>query len=195
MVFVGIAVCACVGGPSGGVCTGSAADCSGVPWCGRGSGSACVAAAWLAAGRRPCAGATGGVRGAGLPVALSAGSLCGCAVPGGCSGWVPTAPVFVGLGVVPLPAGEPRCPLFPVVVWWCVGCRCAAHLDALSCLGVLLVWCGDGCGGGGGGWAGGRGGRCGRRSGPYIRGPSCRRGVGSGREGGDGRGGSLGGVG
>ena len=59
VVSVGVAVCACVGGPSGGVCAGSAAGRSGVPWCGRGSGWACVAAAWLAAGRGPCAGATG----------------------------------------------------------------------------------------------------------------------------------------
>ena len=98
VVSVGVAVCAYVGGQSSGVCTWSAAGRSGVPWCGRGSGWACVAAAWLAAGRGPCAGATGGVRGVGLPVGLWAGSLCGCAVPGGCSGWVPTAPVFVGLG-------------------------------------------------------------------------------------------------
>ena len=116
VMSVGVVVCACVGGPSGGVCAGSAAGRSGVPWRGRGSGWACVAAACLAAGRAPCAGATGGVRGCGLPVALWAGSLCGCAVPGDCSGWVPTAPVCVGLGVVPLLAGDARCPLSPVVV-------------------------------------------------------------------------------
>ena len=139
VVLVGVAVCACVGGPWGGVCAGSAAGRSGVPWCGRGSGWACVAAAWLAAGRGPCAGATGGVRGCGLPVGLWAGSLGGGAVPGGCSGWVPTAPVFVGLGVIPLPAGDPRCPLSPVVVWCCVGCRCAARLDARSCRGLCGV--------------------------------------------------------
>ena len=34
---------------------------------------------------------------------LEIGSPCGCAVPGGCWGWVPTAPVFVGLGTAPLP--------------------------------------------------------------------------------------------
>ena len=86
VVSVGVAVCASVGGPSGGVCAGSAAGRSGVPWCGRGSGWACVAAAWLAAKRGPCAEATGGVRGCGLPVGLWAGSLCGCAVQEGSSG-------------------------------------------------------------------------------------------------------------
>ena len=49
VVSVGVMVCACVGGPLGGVYAGSAAGGSGVPWCGRGSGWACVAAAWLAA--------------------------------------------------------------------------------------------------------------------------------------------------
>ena len=216
VVSVGVAVCACVGGPSGGVYAGSPAGRSGVPWCGRASGWARVAAAWLAASCGPCPGATGGVRGCGLPVGLGAGSLCGCAVLGGCSGWMSTAPVFVGLGMAPLPAGNARCPRFPVAVWCCVGCRCAARLDARSCQGlsgvpapdgagspvvcvafsgVLLVWCNDGCGGGGGGRAAGRGGRCGRCSGPYICGPSCCRGAGSGREGGVGRGGSPGGVG
>ena len=139
VMSVGVAVCACVGGLSGGACTGSAAGQSGVLWCGRGSGWACVAAAWLAAGRGPCAGGTGGVRGVRLPVGLWAGSLCGCAVPGGYSGWVPTAPVFVKLGVVPIPAGDARCPLSPVVVWCCVGCRCAARLDARSCRGLCGV--------------------------------------------------------
>ena len=146
VVSVGVAVCTCVGGPSGGVSAGSAAGRSGVPWCGRHSGWACVAAAWLAAGRGPCAGATGGVTGCGLPVGLQAGSLCGCAVPGGCSGWVPTAPVFVGLGVVLLLAGDARCPLSPVVVWCCVGCRCAARLDASSFRGLCGVSALDGAG-------------------------------------------------
>ena len=139
---VGVAVCVCVGGLSVGVYAGSAAGRSGVPWRGRGSGLACVAAAWLAAGRRMCAGATGG----GLPVGLGAGSLCGCAVPGGCSGWVPTAPVFVGLGRAPLPAGDARCPRLPVAVWCCVGCRCAARLDARSCRGLCGVPALDGAG-------------------------------------------------
>ena len=58
VVSVGVAVCACVGGLSGGVYAGPAAGRSGVPWRGRGSGWACVAAAWLAAGRGPCADAT-----------------------------------------------------------------------------------------------------------------------------------------
>ena len=52
---------------------------------------------------------------------------------------MPTDPVFVGLGVVPLPVGDARCPLSPVVVWCCVGCRCAARLDARSCLGLCDV--------------------------------------------------------
>ena len=146
VVAVGVALCACVGGRSGGACTGSAAGRSGVPWRGRGFWWACVAAVLLAAGRVPCAGATGGVRGVGLPVGLWAGSLCGCAVPGGCSGLVPTTPVFVGLGVVPLPAGDARCPLSPVVVWCCVGCRCAARLDARSCRGLCGMPALDGAG-------------------------------------------------
>ena len=146
VVSVGVAVCACVGGPSGGLCTGSAAGRSGVPWCGRGSVQACVAAARLAAGRGPCAGVTGGARGVGLPVGLWASSLCGCAVLGGCSGWAPTAPVFVGLGVVPLPAGDAQCPMSPVVLWCCVGCRCAAGLDARSYRGLCSVPALDGAG-------------------------------------------------
>ena len=146
VVSVGVAVCACVGGPSGGVYTGSAAGRSGVPLCGRGSGRACVAAAWLAAGRGPCAGATGGVRGCGLPVGLAARSLFWCAVRGGCSGWVPTAPVFVGLGMALLPADDARCPRFPVAVWCCVGCRCAARLDVRSCRGLCGVPALDGAG-------------------------------------------------
>ena len=146
VVSVGVAVCACVGGASGGVYAGSAAGRSGVPWCGRGSGWACVAAAWLAAGHGPCAGATGGVRGCGLLVGLGAGSLCGCALPKGCSGWVPTAPVFVGLGMAPLPAGDARCPRIPVAVWCCVGCRCPACLDARSCRGLCAVPALDGAG-------------------------------------------------
>ena len=117
VVSVGLAVCACVGGTSGAAYAGPAAGRSCVPWCGRGFGWACIAAAWLAAGRGPCADATGGVRGCGSPVGLRAGSLCWCAVPGGCSGWVPTAPVFVGLGIAPLPAGNARCPWIPVAVW------------------------------------------------------------------------------
>ena len=146
VVSIGVAVCACVGELSGGVFAGSAAGWSGVPWCGRGYGWACVAAAWLAAGCGPCAGATGGVRGCGLPLGLWAGSLCGCAVLGGCSGLVPTAPLFVGLGVVPLPARDARCPLSPVVVWCCVGCRCAARLEARSCWGLCGVPALDGAG-------------------------------------------------
>ena len=143
---VGVAVCVRVGRLSVGVYVGSAAGRSGAPWCGRGSGSACVVAAWLAAGRGPCAGATGGVRGCGLPVGLGAGTLCGCAVPWGCPGWVPTAPVFVGPGRAPLLAGDARCPRLPVVAWCCVGCRCAARLDARSCRGLCGVPALDGAG-------------------------------------------------
>ena len=146
VVSVGVAVCACVGGPLSIAFAGPPAGRSGVPWCGQGSGWACVAAAWLAAGRGPCVEATGGVRGCGLPVGLKAGSLCGCAVPGGCSGWLPTTPVFVGLGMAPLPAGDARCPWIPVGVWCCGGCLCAARLDARSCRGLCGVPALDGAG-------------------------------------------------
>ena len=172
---VGVAVCVRVGRLSVGVYVGSAAGWSGSPWCGRGSGWACVVAAWLAAGRGLCAGTTGGVRGCGLPVGLGDGTLCWCAVPGGCPGGVPTAPVFVGPGRAPLLAGDARCPWLPVATWCCVGCRCAARLDARSCQGLCGVpaldgagppvvrvasaacyWCGSaaGVGGGGGAWVG-----------------------------------------
>ena len=139
VVSVGVAVCACLRGPSGGAYTGPAAGRSGVPWCWRGSGWACVAAAWLLAGRGPCADATGGVRGCGLPVGLGACSLCECAVPEGCLCWVPTASVFLGLGMAPPPAGDARCPWIPVAVWCCGGCPCAARLDARSCRGLCGV--------------------------------------------------------
>ena len=121
VVSVGVAPHACVGGPSGGAYAGPSVGRSGVPRCGRGSGWSCVAAARLAAGWRPCVDARGGVWGcgAGLPVGLRAVSMCGCAVPGGCSGRVPTAPVFVGLGTAPLPAGDARCPWIPVAAWCC----------------------------------------------------------------------------
>ena len=146
VVSVGVAVCACVGGPSGGAYAGPAASRSGVPWCGRGSRWAFVAAAWLAAGRGPCADATGGVGCCRLPVGLRAGSLCSCEVPGGCSGWVPTAPIFVGLGMAPLLAGDARCPWIPVGVWTCGGCSCAARLDARSCRRLCGVPALDGAG-------------------------------------------------
>ena len=70
---------------------------------------------------------------------LWARSLCGCAVPGGCPGWVLTPPVFLGLGMAPLPAGDARCPRIRVAVWCCVGCRCAARFDARSCRGLCGV--------------------------------------------------------
>ena len=88
----------------------------------------------------------GGIRGCGLPVGLGAGSLCRCVVPGGCSGCVPTAPVFVGLGMAPLPAGDARCPWVLVAVWCCGGCRCAARLDARFCRGLCGVPALDGAG-------------------------------------------------
>ena len=143
---VGVAVCVRVGRLSVGVYVGSAAGRSGAPWCGRGSGPACVVAAWLAAGSGPCAGATGGVRGCGLLVGLGAGTLCGRAVPGGCPGWAPTAPVFVKQGRAPLVAGDDRGPRLPVAAWCCVGCRCAAPLDARSCRGVCGAPALDGAG-------------------------------------------------
>ena len=77
---------------------------------------------------------------------LGAGILCGCAVPGGCPGWVPTAPVFVGPGRAPLLAGGAGCPRLPVAAWCCVGCRCAARLDARSCRGLCGVPTPDGAG-------------------------------------------------
>ena len=69
---------------------------------------------WPLPGRlpwRPPVDASGGIWGcgAGWPVGPGAGPICGCAAPGGCSGWVPTAAVFVGPGTAPLPAGDARC--------------------------------------------------------------------------------------
>ena len=72
--------------------------------------------------------------------------MCGCAVPGGCSGQVPTAAVFVGLGTAPLLVGDARCPWIPVATWCCRWCRCAAHLDARSCWGLCSVPALDGAG-------------------------------------------------
>ena len=51
--------------------------------------------------------------GAGFPAGPEAGPMCGCAVPGGCSGRVTTAAVFVGLDTAPPPAGDTRCPWIP----------------------------------------------------------------------------------
>ena len=72
-------------------------------------------------------------------VVFGVGSLHGCVVPGGGSGRVPTAPVFVGLGTTPLPAGDARCPWIPVAAWCCGGCLCAARSDAPSCRGLCGV--------------------------------------------------------
>ena len=51
----------------------------------------------------------------------------------------PTNPVFKGLGMAPLPAGDAQCPWIPVAVWCCGGCPCAARLDARSCRGLCGV--------------------------------------------------------
>ena len=77
---------------------------------------------------------------------LGVGSLCGCAVPEGCSGRVPTAPVFVGLGTATLLAGDARCPWIPVAACCCGGCRCAARLDTRSCQALRGVPTLDGAG-------------------------------------------------
>ena len=53
-------------------------------------------------------------------------------MPGVCSGRVPKAPVFVGLGTALFPAGDARCPWIPSAAWCCGGCGCAARLDARS---------------------------------------------------------------
>ena len=55
-------------------------------------------------------------------------------------------PVFVGLGMAALPAGDARCPWIPVALWCCGGCRCAARLDARSCRGLCGVPALDGAG-------------------------------------------------
>ena len=59
---------------------------------------------------------------------------------------MPTAPVFVGLGMAPLPAGDAWCPWIPVAVWCCGGCRCAARLDSRFCRGLCGVLALDGAG-------------------------------------------------
>ena len=64
----------------------------------------------------------------------------------GCSGRVPTAAVFVGLGMVPLPAGDARCSQIAVAPGCCAWCRCAARSDALSCWGIGGVPGHDGAG-------------------------------------------------
>ena len=148
VLSVGVAVRVCVEGPSDGAYAGPSLCRSGVPWLGRGSGWACVAAARLAAGWQPRVDAPGGACGcgAGLPVGPEAGPMCGCAVPGGCSSWVPTAAVFVGLGTALHPAGDARCPWIPVAAWRCGWYRCAARLDARSCRGVCGMPALDGFG-------------------------------------------------
>ena len=75
-----------------------------------------------------------------------AGSMCGCAVTGGCSGRVPTAPVFVGLGMALLPAGDARCPWILVAAWCCGWRRSAAPSDARSCRGLCGAPALDGAG-------------------------------------------------
>ena len=48
-------------------------------------------------------------------------------------------PLFVGLGMAPLPAGDARCPWIPAATWCCGGCHCAARLNARSCRGLCGV--------------------------------------------------------
>ena len=82
VVSVEVAVCACVGGPLGARMLGplpAGQVCHGAG--GARGGPVLLLPGWL-----PAVDATRGVRGCGLPVSLGAGSLCGCAVPGGCSG-------------------------------------------------------------------------------------------------------------
>ena len=81
---------------------------------------------------------------AGWCLGLRGGSMCGCAVPGGCLGRVSTAPIFVGLGTAPLPAGDAQCPWIPVATWGCGWCCCAARLDARFCPGLCGVLALDG---------------------------------------------------
>ena len=129
-------------------CGGPSVGRFGVPWRGQGSGWACVAAAWRAASWQTHVDAPGGVWGcgAGLTVGPVAGPFYGCALPRGCSSWVPTAAVFVKLGTAPLPAGDARCSRIPVAVWCCGLCRCTAHLVARSCLGLWGAMAPDGVG-------------------------------------------------
>ena len=70
-----------------------------------------------------------------------AGMRCQGVARGGCP-----APVFVGLGTAPLPAGDARCPWIPVAMWCSGGCCCAARLDARSCRGLCGVSALDGAG-------------------------------------------------
>ena len=145
---VGVLVHVCVGGPLDGACVGPSVARIRGPCCGRRSGWACVAAAWLAAGWRPRADVSGGVWGcgAGSPVGPRPGLVCGCTVPRGCSGRVPAAAVFLGLGTVPLPARDARCSRIAVAAWCCGWCRCAARLDARSCPGLCGMPAPDGAG-------------------------------------------------
>ena len=138
VMSVGVAVHVCVGGPSDGACVGPSVGRLGGLWCGRGSEWACVAATWRAAGWRPRVDASGGVWvcGAGSPVGPGPGLVCGSMVPRGCSGGVPAAAVFVGLGTVPLPAGDAGCSEIAVAAWCCGLCCGAARLDARSCWGL-----------------------------------------------------------
>ena len=129
---------ACTLGPllAGQVCHGV----GGVP-----GGPVLLPLGWLTAvgraqARRVVLGVEGSLWGSG-PVPC-AGVWC----PGGCPGWISTAPVFVGPGRAPLLAGDARCPLLPVAAWCCVGCLCAACLDARSCRGLCGVPALDGAG-------------------------------------------------
>ena len=87
VVSVGVAVCACVGGPSGGAYAGPAAGRSGVPWCGGAPGGpVLLPPSWLPAvdrarTRRVVLGVAGFLWGSG-PVPC-AGVRCGGVVRAG----------------------------------------------------------------------------------------------------------------
>ena len=101
-----------------------------------------------AAGGWPRMDALGGVWGcgAGSSVGPGPGLVCRCTLPRGCSGLMPAVAVFVGLGMVPLPAGDARCSRLAVAAWCCGWCRCPPRLDAHSCRGLCGVPAPDGAG-------------------------------------------------
>ena len=135
---VGVAVHVCVEG----ACVGPSVGRIGGLWCWSGSASACVAAASRAAVWWFRANASDAVwgHGAGLPVGPGPGLVCGCMVPIGCLGRVAAVAVFVGLGMVPFPAGEARRCRIALAAWCCRWCRCATCLDARSCRGLFVAW-------------------------------------------------------
>ena len=74
------------------------------------------------------------------------GLLCGCTVPRGSPGWLHAVAVFLGLGMVALPAGDAWCSQIAVAAWCRGWCRCAARLDARFCRGLCGVPAPDGAG-------------------------------------------------